>query len=243
MAKLRDLVSRISDVTGVAVATVREISRRLREADLIHTGEGGRYGGADMMPSDAASLLTALLIVRASSVSQTDIVPLTKTYLRSLKSHGPRGHRMVLDRWDRKLALPELCRLNSGHTFEDALIALIVSFSNRDFERNMAKMDSVSLLVKVFTIGPDPTAAIEFDTGKLGLLNLFYIRRRVARATEATAPRRWSDIPEGANSDLFVEARVGEATLKSVGLLLRDSGAKHVGARVSATRDEGGSQG
>jgi hypothetical protein len=45
MAKLSDLVLRSSEITGVPLPTVREISRRLRENHLIQTGVGGRYGG------------------------------------------------------------------------------------------------------------------------------------------------------------------------------------------------------
>ena len=69
VAKLKDLVERCSEVTGVPLPTVREISRRLRENDLIQTGVGGRYGGADMKPEHAASRLTALMIVKTSATS------------------------------------------------------------------------------------------------------------------------------------------------------------------------------
>src|SRR5271170_3484731 len=102
MAKLSDLILCTSEVTGIPEGTVREISRRLREDGLIGTGKGGRYGGAEMTPNDAASLLTALLIVRASSISLSDIARLTKGHLKGLTSHNPRGHRMVLGGWDRR---------------------------------------------------------------------------------------------------------------------------------------------
>jgi hypothetical protein len=37
---------------------------------------------------------------------------------------------MVSARWDRRLELSELCKLKSGHTFGDAVAALIASFLN-----------------------------------------------------------------------------------------------------------------
>jgi hypothetical protein len=233
MAKLSDLVSRTSEVTGILVATVREVGRRLREAGLITTGRGGRYGGADMTPSDAACLLAALLIVRATSVPLTDIVQVTKTYLRGLTSHSPHGHRMVLDRWDPRLALPELCRLKWGHTLEDALTALIASFSNQDFERRMSKWNGANLIVKIGCprpVGshtPQPEAKIEFRTGRFGDLDLFYIRRRSAERLEAVMPKKWSDIPEVVEFEMYVGAEVSESTLKCIGLLLRNSETKH----------------
>src|SRR6266849_2432707 len=119
MAKLSDLILCTSEITGIPQATVREVSRRLREGHLIQTGKGGRYGGADMMPRDAVILLTALLIVRGFSVPFTNVASLTRGYLR-LTAHRPYRDRMVWARWDRRLALAQLCRLESGHTFEDA---------------------------------------------------------------------------------------------------------------------------
>src|SRR4029077_11225564 len=91
MAKLSELVLRTAEVTGIPEATVREVSRRLREGGLIQTGKGGRYGGAGMTPKDAASLLTGLLIVKASSTPFNEIASLTKDHLRALTSHVGHG--------------------------------------------------------------------------------------------------------------------------------------------------------
>src|SRR5262245_15350157 len=125
MAKLSDLISCCSDVTGVPPAAVREISRRLRERKLIRTGTGGRYGGADMTPEDASSLLTALVIVRASSVSLSEIASLTRSHLRDFRSYGVGAGHLFLDSWHQKLALPQLCRLKKGHSFGESLSALL----------------------------------------------------------------------------------------------------------------------
>src|SRR5690242_721425 len=117
MAKLSDLVVQTSQVTGIGEATVRELARRLREAELIGTGKGGRYGGADMSSRDAARLLTGLLIVRATSLPLNEIAALTSIYLKGIKAHTGRGKQMVLARWDRNLGLHALCELDRGHTF------------------------------------------------------------------------------------------------------------------------------
>jgi hypothetical protein len=228
MAKLSDLVLRISEVTGISEATVREVSRRLREAGLIQTGRGGRYGGADMTPKDAASLLAGLMIVKASSPSFTEIGSLSKAHLRGLTSHVGRGHRMVSARWDRRLELSELCKLKSGHAFGDAVAALITSFLNGEFERRMPKWGWVDVAIEVYSRATGSSAlnlaaVIQFETGALGHSNLLYIKRRAAERTEGLAPSKWSDIAEDRISDLTVGARIADATLKSVGLLLRNS--------------------
>jgi hypothetical protein len=227
MAKLSDLVLSISEVTGVRVPTVREISRRLREGGLIRTGKGGRYGGADMSPNDAARLITALLIVRASGVSLTDIVSHTRTYL-GLQSHGARGRSLVLARWSHRIGLPELTELKPGHTFEDALTGLIISFSNRRFEQMMDKWGSggVLLTIESPTGFPHPEARIHLvgDRGRV----LYYVRRAAAKILDPKIPTKWSDIYEGKQADLGVQSYIGPSTLKVIGSLLQNAETTHV---------------
>ena len=229
MARLSELVERTAEVTGIPEATVREVSRRLREGGLIQTGKGGRYGGADMTPTDAASLLTGLLIVKASAVSFAEIASLTKVHLSRLTSHSARGHRVVSARWDRRLELSAFCRLKSGHVFGDAVAALIASFSNGEFERRMPKWGWVEVSIHVYSSKAtassvrNPEAAIDFETEALGHSGLLYIERRTAERIQASPASKWSDIAEGRNSDLLVGAHIRDATLKSVGLLLRNS--------------------
>jgi hypothetical protein len=229
MAKLSDLILRTSEVTGIAEATVREVSRRLREGGLIQTGKGGRYGGASMTPKDAASLLTGLLIVKASSPSFAEIASSTKDHLESLTSHVGVGHRMVLARWNPRLGLAELCELKSGHTFGDALAVLISLFSNGEFERGMTKWGWVDLEIRIFSPKPgqfrtlEPQAEIEFKTEAFGNSTLNYFRRRIAKRVEVRAPRKWSEIGEGAMFDLTVGAIIKQDTLKSIGLLIKNA--------------------
>jgi hypothetical protein len=229
MAKLSELVVRTSEVTGIPEATVREVSRRLREEGLIHTGKGGRYGGADMTPKDAASLLTGLMIVKVSSPPFAGIASLTKDYLNVLKSHDARGHRSVPARWDRRLELSELCKLKSGHTFGDAFTALIASLSNGEFERKVPKWGWIDLGIEVFSPWParingppEPNAQINFLTEAFGQSGLSYFRPRIAKRIDTCPPSKWSDMTKDFIFDLSVGARIRYATLTSVGLLLRN---------------------
>jgi hypothetical protein len=229
MAKLSELIMRTAAVTGTPEATVREISRRLREGGLIQTGKGGRYGGADMTPRDVACLLSGLLIVRASSVSFADIASVAKSHLDGLTSHIPRSHRMIPARWDRRLELSELCKLKVGHGFGEAFAGLIASFANGEFEQRMTKWRWVRVAVTIYSPRPipfrteEPEAAIEFETEAFGRSYLHFIRRRGAERTEMIAPSKWSDINEEMHCDLSVGAEISSATLKSLGLLLQNS--------------------
>jgi hypothetical protein len=226
MSKLSDLVSRSSEVTGVPVATVREISRRLREAGLIRTGTGGRYGGADMTPGDASSLLTALMLVSTSAGSLSDIALLTKSHLRDLISYGP-------GRWGRQLGLPQLCRLNRSHTFGDAFSALLASISSGDLERSIKKLamdrprgiaPNFELTVKINNPRPHREAFINFDIPSCPQW-MIYLRPRDKMIV--SAPRKWSEISDDPGGDLRVSATIQEPTLKAIGLLLRNSETEH----------------
>jgi hypothetical protein len=225
MAKLSDLVLGCSEVTGAPVPTVREISRRLREGGLISTGKRGRYGGTDMAPGDAASLLTALLIVRASAVSLNDIARLTKSHLQDLICRGDDAHRS----WDSQLALPQLSRLKLGHTFGEAFSALIASISNGDLERSIKKWRSIrkwntggwrgfEIKVQINKPAPFYEAYIEFRIAAFTQSEI-YLRPK-DKSIVAYPPRNWSDIDDRAD-DLRVSATISEPTLKAVGVLLR----------------------
>jgi hypothetical protein len=223
MAKLSDLVLRSSEITGVPLPTVREISRRLRENHLIQTGVGGRYGGADMTPEHAAGLLTALMIVRTSATSMRSVARLTRSHLEDLKSYS--------GRWSRILALPQLRGLKSAHTFGDAFTALLASIADGDLERAIKKwaLDKphgtgsfFELTVKIDSPNPFLQASIEFHTSAFDRLTMFYTRPR-DKVTFEGLPRRWSDISEEPRYDLRVSATLQDPTLKSIGLLLRNS--------------------
>jgi hypothetical protein len=231
MAKLTELVSCVADTTGVPEATVREISRRLREASLINTGKVGRYGGADMTPTDAASLLTGMLVVSTSSVAINDLGSVTKSHL-NFKSYFPRRQPpLPLGKWSRELSLPLLCCLQKGHTFNAALSALITSAANGDFERATKKwkgpdaLADFGLAVRLFGARPFLQAEIEFQSPAFTELSLLYLRPADVRASNIyvpAAPRKWSDLFSRQNGyDFDVSATIHEETVAAVGRLLQ----------------------
>jgi hypothetical protein len=221
MAKLSDLVSRSAEVTGVSRPTVQEVSRRLREGKLIETGTGGRYGGVNMAPQDAARLLTALMIVKTSSTSMKSVARLTESHLRDLKSHY--GH------WPRAVALPQLSDLKPSHTFGDAFTALLASIADGDIEAAIKRWSLdrppqtrsfFEITVKITSPSPFPEATIEFHTPAFDRLTMSYARPR-DKVIYEQLPRRWSDVSDRSDHDLRVSATLQDPTLKSIGLLLR----------------------
>jgi hypothetical protein len=231
MAKLKHLVLVVSDVTGIPEATVREISRRLREAGLVQTGKRGRRGGADMTPVDAANLITALLIVRASSAPLSNIVSLTKAH-QALRAYDPHSDHLLLSEWENKLALPELCKLKKGHTFGEAFSSLIASMSNGEFKRAVADWalrrprgmgPSFQVMVSVTSFSPYAEAHIEFSAPAFGRLHLPYLKPADAQKLHPPimrdAPRKWADL-DVVEFDLRVNASVTEQSLAMIGTVL-----------------------
>jgi hypothetical protein len=140
---------------------------------------------------------------------------------------------MVWARSDKRLELSELCKLKSGHGFGEAFAALIASFVNGEFEQRMTKWRWVSVGVKIFNPrptrvgGPEvPDAQISIETEAFGDSSLYFIPHRAAEGIEALAPSKWSEITE-THFDLRVGAEITEDTLKSIGLLLRNSEPSH----------------
>jgi DNA-binding transcriptional ArsR family regulator len=233
MAKLSELVSRSSEATGVAIATVREVSRRLREAGLIHTGKGGRYGGADMMPQDVAALLTGLMVARVAA-SLNDVAKHTTVHLQDLRAyHG--NERLHLARWDRRLALPQLCNLRAGHSFGEAFTALVASISNGELEDRVAKWSSArlpgskahfGLSVELLSPPPIRDARIIFQSSAFSTRMVYLLPRDAKNTIIPSVPRGWSDIADGP-PDLFVTVSLQETALKAASLVLRESETRH----------------
>jgi hypothetical protein len=232
MAKLSDLVSCCADISGVPEPTVREISRRLREAKLIGTGKGGRYGGADMTANDAASLLAGLLIASTSSVAITELGSITKRFLEFRAYSSRREPPLPLGYWPRALALPLLYRLENGHKFKDALTALIQSSANGDLEQATKKWAAdvpaawFTFQVEIARPRPHPEAKIEFSSASFDQLVLWYLSPRDVRVGQfymPAYPRKWSELRSNPSEfDLRVIARIEEGTIAAIGRVLEN---------------------
>jgi hypothetical protein len=174
-----------------------------------------------MAPGDAATLLTALLIARASAASLNDITLLTKSHLQYLICQGDDDGRS----WENSLTLPQLSRLKPNHTFGDAFIALIASISNGDMERSVKKWNKKTgqrglanyfeIQVEINNLTPHQEAKIGFRT-PIFLKSVLYLRRR---DVVLYPPREWSDVHD-LGDDLRVSATISESTLKTIGDLL-----------------------
>jgi len=162
MAKLSDLVAALAESTETPETTVKEVARKLREGQLIRTGKGGRYGGAQMTHDDVAALIVGLMAYRTSDSALPKLAPLTRELLRGTSYKSDREWRPGV--WPRELNLPLLAKLKPGHSFKDAVVALILSVNRGDTE----DIDSAEPVLQVVCASARPFAVISFESGKKG---------------------------------------------------------------------------
>ena len=179
MARLSQLVPTVANVLGVPEKTVNVFSRNLREAGLISSGGRGP-GGAHMTPFDAANLIIAV----AGSNLVKDAVETVKHYaeLPAISSehhtqtdaHNFENFGNEPPIWDlRGFPIVGLRSLPHGHSFREALAALIASAANgslRDTIEDLPKAhvdehtNPTIYSIEVTLRGPYPQASIRLWT-------------------------------------------------------------------------------
>jgi hypothetical protein len=117
MASPARLTETISEATGLPLATVVDIDRRLAKAGLRTIGGRG-FSAARMTPLDAARLLTAVLASAQSNTSAEAVERYMQTRLDKARSND--GLYVPTE-------LGDLAILPARHSFVDAVAALISS--------------------------------------------------------------------------------------------------------------------
>ncbi len=127
MATSPDLIATVSDATGLPLATVTDLDRRLVTRGL--RSKGGRGpNAAKMTPLDAARLLTAALASPQSNEAAEAVLRYEHTQPDTDRSNsGLFG----------KIGLNDLAALPPDHGFVDGLAALITSAANGSLARLM----------------------------------------------------------------------------------------------------------
>lgn len=117
MAVSTQLIELVSKTTGLALATVVDIDRRLVKSNL-RTKGGRGLNAARMTPLDAARLLTAILGSAQAYVSVDAVERYTQTRVDKARSS---------DKLYGAANLEDLAALPARHSFIEALAALIAS--------------------------------------------------------------------------------------------------------------------
>jgi hypothetical protein len=132
MATPAQLAQMVSDVTGVPLATIVDLDRRLVKGKL-RTISGRGFNAARMTPLDAARLLTAVLASPQANVAVEAVERYMQTQVDRARSS---------DRLFTTTGLDDLAALSVRHSFVDALTALIASASTGSLAKLIAASDN-----------------------------------------------------------------------------------------------------
>jgi hypothetical protein len=119
MATPAQLMKVVSEATGVPLATIVDIDRRLVKGKL-RTKHGRGLHAAQMTPLDSARLLTAVLASAQANASVEAVERYTQTRVDEARSS-----ERLFDR----IKVEDLNALPASHSFVDGLAALIASAS------------------------------------------------------------------------------------------------------------------
>jgi hypothetical protein len=120
MASPAQLMHTMSCATGVPLATIVGIDRRLVKGEL-RTKGGRGFSAAQMTPLDAARLLTGVLASPHANAAVDAVQRYIRTRVDEVRSS---------DKLFGAVSLDDLAALPAGHSFVDALTALIGSVSS-----------------------------------------------------------------------------------------------------------------
>ena len=204
MATPGQLVQVMADLLGIPKATVTQYDRVLAEEGLRSTGGRGT-SAAKVNSRDAANLLIALAVSPIMGSSAKDAVANCEAYasLRSLKLlNGAEDFA--------EFGLPTLAGLPKGHSFGEALSALMDAAGNGEvFKLPGGKRHLPLTSFEIRFSGPHPRAEIIVDRSQdFGLVaKLIYCKSRKIRKFP----------------DLRRISTVGFRTILSLGSLIWDS--------------------
>jgi hypothetical protein len=200
MATPAQLVEAVSEATGVPLATVTDIDRRLVIADM-RTKAGRGRSAARVTALDAARILTAVLASAQAKHAAKDVTRYAETRVDKARSgDGSFG----------AAGLNDLAGLSGRHGFVDGLAALITSAMNGDLARLVATKGAPA--IEVFAFVRATRGRIRLTDGG-ATTSVEYIPSK----TEPTSRKR--DASESA-SDLEQSRRITQTTILHVAKLL-----------------------
>jgi len=216
MASPAQLVRTLSETTGVPLATVTDLDRRLVKGALRTKGGRGLYA-ARMTPLDAARLLTAMLGASQSILAAAAVGRYAKTRVERSRSSddlfGASG-------------LTDLASLNPDHSFVDGLKSLIASAADGALARLIAETKRTGAIpsIEVF-------AFTEATNGRIRLTGLpnrmtvsveYLPARTHLKGRPARSAKRGAFGADESVGDLEQSRRVTERTILAVANLLAE---------------------
>jgi hypothetical protein len=212
MATPAQLVSAISLATGVPLATMVDIDRKLVKGNL-RTKGGRGFNAARMTPLDAARLLTAVLASPQANASVEAVQRYTETRMDKGRS-GANAFGVV--------GLDDLAALPARHSFVDALAAVIASVATGSLAKQMAAAGGSAMpSIEIFAFTRATRGRIRIaglPNGQIAIVEYAAIPV-TAKSTRPDKSRR-GHVAENASGDLEQSRRITERTILSITRIL-----------------------
>jgi hypothetical protein len=203
MATPAQLMEAMSEATGVPLATVVDMDRRLVKAGL-RTKGGRGFNVAQVTPLDAARLLTAILASSQANLAADAVERYAQTRIDKVRSSEGRFATTELD---------DLASLPTRHGFVTALAALIASASTGSLAKLIAGSANHAMpRIEVFA----------FTRGTRGRIRISGLPNGMAASVEYV-PVEASKAPHNEErGDLEQSRRVTEQTIVPIARLLAE---------------------
>jgi hypothetical protein len=203
MASPAQLTQVVSDVTGVPLATVVDIDRKLVK-DGLRTKGGRGLNAARMQPLDAARLLTAILASPQANEAAATSARYSQTCTDACRSSESGFGATGLD---------DLAALPARHSFVDALATLISSATHGSLATLQAGMDQHwQPSIEIFA----------FTRATRGRIRIAGLHNGLTASVEyGAAGRSRVGAADHATGDLEQSRRITELTIFSIAELLR----------------------
>lgn len=201
MATPAQLMETISDATGIPLATVVDIDRKLTKAGL-RTKGGRGFSVAQMTSKDAAHLLTGLLAAPQSNEAVLAVERYTHTRVDAERSS---------ERLFGAADLDDLAELSTRHGFIAGLSAVIASATAGTlFRLKQGADDGLTPSIEIFA----------FTRATRGRIRITGLPNRTTASVEYLPVRGPLSSPMSVTGDLEQSRRITEHTIFSIAELL-----------------------
>lgn len=203
MASSAQLMETTSEVTGVPLATVVDMDRRLVKAGL-RAKSGRGFNVAQMTPLDAARLLTAILASSQANLAADAVERYAQTRVDKARSSESRFGATELD---------DLAALSARHGFVTALAALIASASTGSLAKLVAGSTKAAMpRIEVFA----------FTRGTRGRIRISGLPNGRTASVEYVPTEASQTTRPEERGDLEQSRRVTEQTIVPIARLLAE---------------------
>lgn len=202
-----DLVRTVSEATGLPLATVTDVDRRLAKANLRPVGGRGP-NAAQMGPLEAARLLTAVLATPKANEAAEAVSRYSETHPDKARSSPGQFESLGLD---------DLAELSGKHSFVEGLAALITCAASGFLAKALSGSQAVHIEVFAFTQATHGRIRLSgLPNGLTASVEYVPIEHVSASKSKAAKAGKHSPVATG---DLEQSRRVTEQTIFSVARL------------------------